>query len=413
MHGTPHWVAVEAEAGAVDGHTSGNAAAAAAGVSCRRRHRSSGAPPRPPTPADASGIGGGAAAVEGTDADASVKEEVRMSLLLPLRMPHLFQGIRQPASNFLLYGPPGTGKTMLVERIAAEAGATLLVLTPGAILSKWSGESEKQLRAVFEVARVKQPCIVFMDEVDSLAPTRGSGDDPIGRRLLNELLVQMSCLASSSSSSGPGETPGGLLKAADARATAVAGKEARTSATTAAVATATAVAAVTSSARDRGTGNGAGGGAGGVGLGTCSPTGVYVFAATNRIQDCDPALLRRFDRRVAVPLPDLAAREAFLAAVLTRPELAGQHSLDSGEVRQLAERTAGYSGSDLTQLCREAVMQPVRELLRQMAAAGAWGWGGGGDGGGGGGGGAVVAGPRPLALRDFEWALGEIQPVAL
>ncbi|GIL98454.1 hypothetical protein Vretimale_3829 [Volvox reticuliferus] len=271
---------------------------------------------------------------------------------------------------------------MLVERIAAEAGMTLLVLTPGAILSKWSGESEKQLRAVFDVARALQPCIVFMDEVDSLAPTRGCGDDPIGRRLLNELLVQMSCLASGvvgprSAVAGP---PTPLTNAVDAMG-------------------------------NRYSGNGSGGD------GSCDSMSVYVFAATNRIQDCDPALLRRFDRRVAVPLPDVKARETFLAGVLARPEV-GDHSLDASELRQLAERTEGYSGSDLAQLCREAVMQPVRELLREMADWGPWGRGssistaaavapsvafsGGGD---------VPGGPRSLGIQDFEWALGVVQPV--
>ncbi|KAG2494564.1 hypothetical protein HYH03_007330 [Edaphochlamys debaryana] len=338
----------------------------------------------------------------------SVKEELRLGLLLPMRLPHIFLGIRQAPRNFLLHGPPGTGKTMLVERIASEAGARLLLVTPGAVLSKWSGESEKQLRAVFALARALQPCIVFMDEVDSLAPARGSGEDPLSRRLLNELLVQMSALATEVAAPAPAPLPPPKPR--------------------------------------HGTGAqpGRGGPAAGGGAGAASR--VYLMAATNRIQDCDPALLRRFDRRMAVPLPDTPARAAFIAAALARPELAGAE-LGAEEVQALAERTQGFSGSDLAQLCREAAMGPVRELLPAVsaaaAAAAAGGYrngaataavdGGGYDGGYGGEGaeddegeggpgmGAEAAGLelelgdmvlRPLELRDFEAALGAIRPAA-
>lgn len=66
----------------------------------------------------------------------------------------------------------GTGKTTLVEKVAAEGGLPLLALTPSTVLSKWSGESERTLLAIFEAAKCMQPCIIFIDEIDSLAPQR-------------------------------------------------------------------------------------------------------------------------------------------------------------------------------------------------------------------------------------------------
>ncbi|KAG2446059.1 hypothetical protein HXX76_000661 [Chlamydomonas incerta] len=219
---------------------------------------------------------------------------------------------------------------MLVERIASETGAALLVLTPGAILSKWAGESEKHLRAVFTAAaRVGRPCIVFMDEVDSLGSARSSGDDPMSRRLLNELLIHMSAMQQQQQGRQQQQQQQAQLAGQSASA-----RQAQAAPP--------------------------GGGGGAV-------NAVYIFAATNRIQDCDPALLRRFDRRIAVPLPDVAAREAFLRGVLSQPELAG-HMLAAEHVGQLAELTTGYSGSDLSQLCREAAMRPLRELLERQVA---------------------------------------------
>ncbi|KAG2452617.1 hypothetical protein HYH02_002854 [Chlamydomonas schloesseri] len=307
----------------------------------------------------------------------NIKQELRMALLLPLRMPHLFTGIRHPPRNFLLHGPPGTGKTMLVERIASETGAALLVLTPGAILSKWAGESEKQLRAVFTAAAcMGRPCIVFMDEVDSLGSARGSGDDPMSRRLLNELLVHMSLLAGQQHQQGQQRQQQPQKPQQLPRPGARGAPAGQSQATNPA---------------DSGAGN-----------------AVYVFAATNRIQDCDPALLRRFDRRIAVPLPDAAARQAFLQGVLEQPELAG-HMLTPDHVLKLTELTAGYSGSDLSQLCREAAMQPLRELLERqlvdlaaMQQQGSWPRCGGSCTAPGAPGEESHSDIRALAMEDFE-----------
>ncbi|EFN56624.1 hypothetical protein CHLNCDRAFT_144400 [Chlorella variabilis] len=100
--------------------------------------------------------------------------ELREAVLLPMRFPQLFTGIRRPQCNLLFHGAPGTGKTMLVEKLAAEAGTPLLCLSPAATLSKWAGESEKRLRAAFQAAAALSPAILFIDEVDSLAPARGA-----------------------------------------------------------------------------------------------------------------------------------------------------------------------------------------------------------------------------------------------
>ena len=82
------------------------------------------------------------------------------------------------------------------------------------------------------------------------------------------------------------------------------------------------------------------------------------------MQDCDPALLRRFSRRIEVPLPDSTAREAFFQSMLDRPEL--DSALGTGDVTLLAELTVGYSGSDLADVCRTAALAPVRQVMLQQ-----------------------------------------------
>jgi SpoVK/Ycf46/Vps4 family AAA+-type ATPase len=82
------------------------------------------------------------------------------------------------------------------------------------------------------------------------------------------------------------------------------------------------------------------------------------------LQDCDPALLRRFSRRIEVPLPTEQERHCFFQEMLIRPEVAAE--LSEQEMQQLAQQTSGYSGSDLAAVCRLAVMAPVRELFREQ-----------------------------------------------
>jgi transitional endoplasmic reticulum ATPase len=121
-------------------------------------------------------------------------ETLKEGIELPLRHPEAFRrlGIR-PAKGFLLYGPPGTGKTLLAKAVAREAEANFISMKSSDLLSKWYGESEQQIARLFQRARAVAPCILFLDEIDSLVPARGSGqgEPEVTGRVVNTILAEM------------------------------------------------------------------------------------------------------------------------------------------------------------------------------------------------------------------------------
>ncbi|KAJ2500644.1 Fidgetin-like protein 1 [Coemansia sp. RSA 1972] len=129
---------------------------------------------------------------------AQAKRAVHMAVIYPLLKPELFQGIRSPPKGLLLFGPPGTGKTLIGKCIASQAGATFFNISASSLTSKWIGEGEKMVRALFAVARVRQPTVIFIDEIDSLLTQRTDGEQEATRRIKTEFLVQLDGCGTSS-----------------------------------------------------------------------------------------------------------------------------------------------------------------------------------------------------------------------
>ncbi|CAO2210897.1 unnamed protein product [Urochloa humidicola] len=118
--------------------------------------------------------------------------QIRELVELPLRHPKLFQTLGvKPPKGILLYGPPGTGKTLLARAIATESGAHFVVVNGPEIMSKMAGESEANLRRVFEDAERNAPAVVFMDEIDAIAPNRDKTHGEVERRVVSQLLTLM------------------------------------------------------------------------------------------------------------------------------------------------------------------------------------------------------------------------------
>lgn len=121
------------------------------------------------------------------------KDELGEAVEWPIKYPNAFikMGIKPP-KGVLLYGPPGTGKTLLAKAVATESESNFISVKGPEILSKWVGESEKAIREIFKKARQAAPTVVFFDEIDSLAGSRGSETGAkVGERVLNQLLTEM------------------------------------------------------------------------------------------------------------------------------------------------------------------------------------------------------------------------------
>ena len=212
----------------------------------------------------------------------TVKESVEWPLTSRARFDRM--GV-DPPKGVLLYGPPGTGKTLIAKAVANETNANFISVRGPQLLSKWVGESEKAIRQTFRKARQVSPTIIFFDELDSLAPSRGgeTGNN-VSERVVNQLLTELDGLEES--------------------------------------------------------GN------------------VMVIGATNRPDMIDPALIRsgRFDRLVLIGQPDEEGREQILKIHTRDSPLAPDVSL-----REIAERTDGYVGSDLETISREAAIEALRD----------------------------------------------------
>ncbi|XP_031807099.1 spastin isoform X8 [Sarcophilus harrisii] len=225
------------------------------------------------------------------------KQALQEIVILPSLRPELFTGLRAPARGLLLFGPPGNGKTMLAKAVAAESNATFFNISAASLTSKYVGEGEKLVRALFAVARELQPSIIFIDEVDSLLCERREGEHDASRRLKTEFLIEFD----------------GVQSAGDDR--------------------------------------------------------VLVMGATNRPQELDEAVLRRFIKRVYVSLPNEETRLLLLKNLLSKQG----SPLTQKELAQLARMTEGYSGSDLTALAKDAALGPIRELkpeqVKNMSAS--------------------------------------------
>ena len=125
---------------------------------------------------------------------AEVKEELQEAIEWPLKYPEIFAYMNTaPPKGVLLYGPPGTGKTLLAKAVANESEANFISIKGPELLSKWVGESEKAIREVFRKARQSAPTIIFFDELDSIAPVRGTGfgGSQVTERVISQILTEL------------------------------------------------------------------------------------------------------------------------------------------------------------------------------------------------------------------------------
>ncbi|HZY95423.1 MAG TPA: CDC48 family AAA ATPase [Candidatus Bathyarchaeia archaeon] len=217
-------------------------------------------------------------------------QRIREMVELPLRHPELFQrlGIEPPKGVFL-YGPPGCGKTLVAKAVASESDANFYVISGPEIMSKFYGESEARLREIFQKAQEMAPSIIFIDEMDAIAPKREEVTGEVERRVVAQLLSLMD------------------------------GMSAR--------------------------GN------------------IIVIGATNRPNAIDPALRRpgRFDREIEIGVPDKMSRHEILQIHTRAMPLTSDVNL-----HRLSDICHGYTGADISALCREAAMKALRRYLPEV-----------------------------------------------
>ncbi len=336
------------------------------------------------------------------------------SLSNPFSTTDHITGVRAVAASILLYGPPGCGKTKLAKAVAGEAQAAFLSIGPSDVLSKFVGESEASIKQLFEQAKhmadrmESRCCVLFFDEIDALGVSRGGqgcgnggagkenggggGSENSSRRILAELLIQLTSLAEDMdlksdedhldmddvhahvgdpNMRGKDSDGGECERGKDRTCTDLPNNRGECNGNRG-----------RNEERDRGNGpppprpispssdkddnhdsNGKSTATSDKNANVNIKPRIIVIAATNRPEDCDPALLRRFAIRVLVGLPSQRDRKKIIARLLEEID----HTLTNTQLKELSRETEGWSGSDLESVTREAVMAPIRECLRSAA----------------------------------------------
>jgi len=248
-----------------------------------------------------------------------VKEDIRLKMIYPFSHPEAAAKYKiRRGGGILLWGPPGTGKTMMARAVAGEIDAAFFTVKPSEIMSKWVGDSEQNIEALFKTARSHERSIIFIDEIEALIPSRrGESGSPIMKRLVPQILAELE------------------------------------------------------------------------GFGTSDENPLLFIGATNEPWSLDPAVLRpgRFDEKVYVGLPDLAARKKILELNLKGRPLADDVNLDL-----LAEKTVSYSGADVKNICERAAADCFLKAVKGHE----------GDG--------PVEDIPPIALSDMLTAIREARP---
>lgn len=121
-----------------------------------------------------------------------IKAALHEAIEWPLKYADLFSRVgAKPPKGILLAGPPGTGKTLIAKAVASQSGANFISIKGPELLNKYVGESERGVREIFHKAKLAHPCIIFFDEIDALAPMRGSGSSDVTERVLSQLLTEL------------------------------------------------------------------------------------------------------------------------------------------------------------------------------------------------------------------------------
>ncbi|KAL6005672.1 hypothetical protein ACLOJK_006243 [Asimina triloba] len=247
-----------------------------------------------------------------------IKQALYELVILPLRRPELFAcgKLLRPQKGVLLYGPPGTGKTMLAKAIAKESRAVFINVRISNLMSKWFGDAQKLVSAVFTLAHKLQPAIIFVDEVDSFLGQRRATDNEAMANMKTEFMAMWDGFTTD-----PSFGRELYLHMCVERQECYFYFPFH----------------FTSNAEN---------------------ARVMVLAATNRPQELDEAILRRLPQAFEIGLPDHAERVKILKVILKGERV--ENNIDYDRVARLCE---DYTGSDLFELCKKAAYYPVRDLL--------------------------------------------------